>query len=169
MMKENTMLLRTVCVLLVTGLLGAGCAAPGAPAAPGASATAAPAAPKDSIYIADAWARPSPLPSGNSAVYLTVVNPLDRVDHLLSVSSELGVASLHESITENDVVRMEARPDGFELPPAGSLALAPGGKHVMIMGITEPLAAGDMVTITLNFEMYGPMTISVAVEDKPGL
>jgi copper(I)-binding protein len=101
-------------------------------------------------------------------VYLTVINPLDRVDHLLSVSSELGTASLHESVNENDVVRMEARPDGFELPPLGRLDLAPGGRHVMIMGIAEPLAAGDVVTITLSFEMYGPMTLAVPVEEKPG-
>ncbi len=150
------MMLRMACILLLIGLV-AGCAAP-------TSVTPAPS--NDSIYIENAWARPSPLPDGNSAIYFTIVNPLDSVDRLLGVSSQLGMTGLHESITENNIVRMEARPDGFEIPPRSSLELMPGGKHIMVMGIAEPLAVGETVTVTLNFEMLGDVTIAVPVAEK---
>jgi copper(I)-binding protein len=157
------MLFRTVFMLLLVGIV-AGC---GAPSVNTPEARTTPVA--TSLYVENAWARPSPLPNGNSAVYLTVVNPVDRVDHLLGVSGQLGMTGLHESVTKDNIVSMEPRPDGFEVPPNGSLELAPGGKHVMIMGIAEPLEVGDTVTVTLNFEMYGLMTITVPVEDKPGM
>ena len=142
-------------VMLLVGLL-AGCSGPVA---------APPELRKNSLYIQDAWARASPLPDGNSAVYMAIVNPVDRIDRLLDVSSQLGVTGLHESMTQDNIVSMEARPAGFEVPPNGNLTLAPGGKHVMIMSIAEPLVVGDVVTVTLNFETYGPMTITVPVEE----
>jgi copper(I)-binding protein len=92
---------------------------------------------------------------------------LDRADRLLAVSSQLGMTGLHESVTENNIVRMEARPDGFEIAPRSSLELTPGGKHIMVMGIAEPLAVGETVTVTLNFEMVGDVTIAVPVAEKP--
>lgn len=150
--------LRFACIVLLLGLIAA-CAAP---------AASTPEPNRDTIYIENAWARPSPLPNGSSSVYLTIANPTAKVAHLLGVSSQLGMTGLHESVTKDNVVSMEARPDGFEVPPNGSLELAPGGKHIMIMGIAEPLAVADTVTVTLNFEMLGPMTISVPVEDQPG-
>jgi copper(I)-binding protein len=37
----------------------------------------------------------------------------------------------------------------------------------MVMGIAEPLAVGETVTVTLNFEMLGDVTIAVPVAEKP--
>jgi copper(I)-binding protein len=150
-------ILRIAHILLLIGLV-AGCAAP----TPSTLEKG-----KDRIYIENVWMRPSPLPEGNSAIYFTIVNPLDRADRLLAVSSQLGMTGLHESVTENNIVRMEARPDGFEIAPRSSLELTPGGKHIMVMGIAEPLAVGETVTVTLNFEMVGDVTIAVPVAEKP--
>lgn len=155
-MSAKMLLQRIACCFLLVGL-AAGCGAP-------VAGTPAP----QILYIENAWARPSPLPNGSSAVYLTVVNPTESADRLLNVSSQLGMAGLHESITKDNVVSMEARPEGFEVPPRGSVELAPAAKHIMIMGVAAPLAVGDKVTVTLNFETYGPMTITVPVKDKAG-
>lgn len=151
------MLLRIVCLLLLAGFT-AGCGAP---------ATSTSRLQRDSIYLENVWARPSPVPNGNTAVYFTVVNPLDSTDRLLGVSSKLGIASLHESTIENGVARMESLPDGIEIPARSSVELAPGGRHIMVMGVAEPLAVGDQVTVTLNFELLGAMTITAPVEEQP--
>ncbi len=131
------------------------------------SAPVAPALTGDSLRIEGAWARPSIVPNGNSAIYLTIVNPTDQADRLLSVTSPVGMAEAHESITENGVVRMEPRPDGYEVPPRSTVMLLPGGKHIMLMGIAEPLAPGDEITATLFFERAGKIMLTVPVEDQP--
>ncbi len=58
------------------------------------------------------------------AVYLTVVNPGSQGDRLLRVETTAAQhAEVHESVEENGVVRMVARPEGFEVPAGGTLEL----------------------------------------------
>lgn len=40
---------------------------------------------------------------------------------------------------------------GIVIPAGGSLTLEPGSFHIMLMGVTAPIAAGDGVDITLTF------------------
>ena len=59
---------------------------------------------------------------------------------------------LHETV-ENETGEMVMRQieGGFTIPAGGSLALEPGGNHIMLMDLTSPLMAGDEVTFTLTF------------------
>ena len=142
--------------ILILFLL-AGCVAP---------APTAPALTGDSIRIEQIWARPSPLPNGNSAIYFNLVNPTDAADRLVAVSSPAGMASLHKSVTESGVVRMEAQSEGLVIEPSSSVILAPGGTHVMLMGIAEPLAVGDQISVTLSFEQMGEIILTVPVQEE---
>lgn len=49
-------------------------------------------------------------------------------------------------------------PDGFDIPAGGSVALAPGGKHVMLMNVKQPLIEGESIAITLRFEHADPLS-----------
>jgi copper(I)-binding protein len=51
--------------------------------------------------------------------------------------------------------------------PAKPVVLAPGGYHIMLMGLKQPLKQGDAFPITLNFANAGPVTAQVTVE-PPG-
>lgn len=145
--------------VIVTLLLLTSCAAPApTPAVPGGNG--------DGLRIDGAWARPSVVPNGNSAIYLTIVNPTDQADRLLSVSSPVGMAELHESITQDGVARMRPRPEGYEIPKRSTLALEPGGKHIMLMGVAAALLPGDQMTVTLVFETLGEMTVTVPVREQ---
>jgi len=54
--------------------------------------------------------------------------------------------------------------------PAGeALQLQPGGKHVMLLGLAKPLAAGDSFTLTLNFDGSDPITVTVPVMEMSGM
>lgn len=119
------------------------------------------------LRIEGAWARPVPLPNGNSALYFTVVNPLEQPDRLLSVRTEVGIAETHESVVEEGVSKMLPRPEGFEVPAQGTLTLEQGGKHVMVMGVPEPLAVGATISVTFTFANAGEISLVVPVQEGP--
>lgn len=150
-----------VCLLLVVILV--------AVAACGAGRPAEGEIPSGSeLRIEGVWARTTPLPHGNSALYFTVVNPLAQPDRLVSVRTDQGLAETHESVVESGISKMLARPEGYIVPAQGTLLLEPGGKHVMILGVLNPLAVGSTISATLTFENAGEITLNVPVQDGPG-
>jgi periplasmic copper chaperone A len=104
------------------------------------------------------------LQQDTGAVYLTVVNPGPEGDRLLRVETAAArLAETHESVVgDGGVVRMVARPEGFEVPAGGTLALEPGGKHVMLI---EPRAAAGAtgIALTLHFERAGAIEVQAAL------
>ena len=72
---------------------------------------------------------------------------------LVAASSPLAEAvEIHEMAMDGDVMRMRALPDGLVLPAGTSVVLKPGGLHLMLLGLTRPLSAGDTVPVTLVVE-----------------
>lgn len=69
---------------------------------------------------------------------------------LVAVRSPVaGVVEIHEMTMENNVMRMRAIPK-LDLPAGQAVELKPGGHHVMLMDLKQPLKKGDMVPITLE-------------------
>jgi periplasmic copper chaperone A len=125
--------------------------------------TQQPALTGDALRIEKARARVA-AEGHNSAVYLTIVNPTEQADRLLS--AETGAArtvELHESIEQEGVVRMQPHPEGFEIPARAITELAPGGKHLMLLNLTEALAEGDTITVTLYLAEAGAIDVTATV------
>lgn len=102
--------------------------------------------------------------AANGSAYLTVLNGTDETVRFVSAASDVAEAvELHETLNDDGVMRMEARPDGFEIAPGERLLLEPGGKHVMLLGLHDPLVAGESYDLTLNFEGMEPMQFGVTV------
>lgn len=98
-----------------------------------------------------------------AAVYLEVVDQSGAGDRLLRVETDFAkAAETHETLADGETLRMEARPDGFEVPAGGTLALEPGGKHIMLVEPIPP-PEGSVFTLTLVFERGGPRTIEVEI------
>lgn len=71
---------------------------------------------------------------------------------LVSVSSPVaGLVEIHEMKVEGGVMKMRAIP-GLDLPAGQAVALKPGGYHVMLLDLKQPLKAGDTVPFTLVIE-----------------
>jgi copper(I)-binding protein len=123
-------------------------------------------------YLFDAWARPSPAGAPNGAVFGLLVNLSAEEDTLVSASTGAAEAvEFHETIMgENDVMQMRPVEGGFEVDPRSFLELQPGGLHMMLINLTEPLEAGGTVDLILNFERAGEVQVSVPVreEEMPG-
>jgi periplasmic copper chaperone A len=52
----------------------------------------------------------------------------------------------------------------LEIPPRGKLELKPGGYHLMLLDLKQPMRAGDKVPLTLTFQNAGSIVVSVEVE-----
>lgn len=138
-------------------------AACGQPAQPEAPATA-PASPM--IAIADAICRPTPNGRNVTGCYLTLT--ADQDDRLVSISAPLaGAAEIHEMKTEDGIMKMAELKDGLALPAGEPVRLQPGGNHLMLMGLSQPLVVGEQVSITLNFERAQPVGIRATVAQPP--
>jgi len=108
------------------------------------------------------------LPNGVGAAYLHLLNPSSEPDQLLSVASPWArAAELHEVVEEGDLLRMVPHPEGFRLPPRGSLVLAEGGKHVMLYGVTLPPGAAAL-PLTLHLRRAGTLELSVPLSTLAG-
>jgi periplasmic copper chaperone A len=123
------------------------------------------AAQNGQIEVKDAWARATPGKAENGAAYLTIETPAP--DKLVAVSSPAAKkSSLHTMTMDGGVMKM--RPlDGLEVPANQPVTLKPGGVHIMLQGLNEPLQAGKSFPLTLTFEKAGQRQVEVAVE-KPG-
>jgi copper(I)-binding protein len=66
-------------------------------------------------------------------------------------STAAAKVEIHEMTSDNGVMRMRAIP-GIEVPAGQTLSLKPGGYHVMLIDLKQPIKAGDAVPITLVVE-----------------
>lgn len=123
------------------------------------------------IEVHDPYARVSSMMSSSGAAFMVIHNHGDADDHLVGVSSEVAEkVELHtHKEDENGVMRMIHVEEGLALPAQGEIVMARGGNHVMFLGLNRELAQGDVVTVTLQFENAGDVTVDVPVdlERKP--
>ncbi len=121
-----------------------------------------------SLHVAQAWMRPAPIAGGTGAVYLTVTNHTDMDDLLQRVTTTAATtAELHETINDNNVMRMEPRPEGLPLPAGETLVLEPGGKHIMLVELAQALQVGDTVMVTLHFAHAEAIMLEITVGEEP--
>jgi copper(I)-binding protein len=100
------------------------------------------------VEVKDAWVRAAvPGQSGTGAFMSLTARDGAK---LVGVSSPVaGVAQVHEMKMDNDVMRMRAIP-ALDLPAGKTVALRPGGYHVMLMELKQALPPGATVPLTLT-------------------
>jgi copper(I)-binding protein len=127
-------------------------------------AVSAASAQSGKVIVENPFARPSAGTAGAGAAYMTIRNP-GPADRLLSAAtSAAGRVELHDHIREGDVMKMR-KIDSIPVPAQGAAELKPGGLHVMLLGLSQPLKTGDAFALTLTFEKAGAMTIQVPVKE----
>jgi copper(I)-binding protein len=130
----------------------------------GAAVSLAAAAMASDVMVMKPFARASAtLAAKSGAVYLTIMNHGNEPDRLIGVSSDIArVAHIHQTTEENGVASMRAV-DELEIAAHGEQALAPGGMHVMLFDLKEPLKEGSHFKLTLKFERNGSVVVDVPV------
>jgi copper(I)-binding protein len=115
------------------------------------------------LVLVSGWAMAGPSAGAATAVYLRVRNPNSADDRLLGAETALAErAELHQTREEEGMVRMVQVP-ALTLPGQGELALQPGGAHLMLMGLRQPLAEGQELELELRFERAGELMLRLPV------
>lgn len=132
-----------------------------------ATLIALPAFAHDGVHIENPYARTMGGIGASGAVFFEITNHADVDERLLDAKSDVAQkVELHTHKDDgNGVMQMLHVPEGFAIPALGSHALQRGGDHVMLMGLTQELKDGDMVTVTLVFEHAGEVVIEAPVDN----
>ena len=134
------------------------------------SAIAAPALAAETkagdLTISDAVVRAMAPGVANTAAYLTVANGGSKPDRLLSASCVCARSmEIHISHVMNGMAMM--MPSGpVAIPAGGEARFAPGGQHLMILGLKAPLRDGAVQEIDLKFEHAGVVKASFEVKSR---
>lgn len=120
------------------------------------------------LEIEDVWARTSAMNQQAGAVYMTITGG-GEADRLISasVSSDVAmVAEVHETSADDDGMMSMQEVPAVDVPADGSVSLEPGGFHIMLMQLAEPLEDGGEIELTLTFENAGEVDITAEIRDE---
>lgn len=126
---------------------------------------------KGSITAADAWSRATAPRASVGAGYVTIRNSGTQPDRLISATSPRAArVEIHTMSLDNGIMRMRQLSNGLEVPAGGEALLAPGGNHIMLIGLKAPLKEGERVPATLRFARAGTIKVhfKVAAAGAPG-
>ena len=118
-----------------------------------------------SIEIDHPWSRATPGGASVAAGYLVLKNTGAAADRLVSATAPFaGRVEIHEMAVKDGVMTMRPLPAGVEIPAGATVALKPGGYHIMFMDLKTPLKEGTKVDGTLTFEKAGAVAVQFQVD-----
>lgn len=113
----------------------------------GMSATSALAA---DVEVKDAWVRGTVTGQKATGAFLEITSKSGAT--LVGAASPVaGVSEIHEMKMDGGIMKMRAV-ERLELPAGKPVQMAPGGYHVMLLNLKQPLKRGDSVALTLQVE-----------------
>jgi len=116
------------------------------------------------LVISQAWSRATPGGAKVGGGYLTIENRGTAPDRLVGGASDVAdKVEVHEMSMANGVMTMRPVEGGLAIPPGKTVALAPGGYHLMMLGLKAPLKQGQSVPVTLTFEKAGAVKLFLDV------
>jgi copper(I)-binding protein len=118
------------------------------------------------VQVTNAWARATPGGAQTAAAYVTILSPTG--DRLTGAATPLAQkADLHSMTMDGNVMQMRDI-DAIDLPAGKAVTLKPGGYHIMLTGLAQPLVAGQTFPLTLTFDKAGAREVAVAVHARHG-
>lgn len=120
------------------------------------------------LTVTDAWIKAAP--TGMTGGFATLTNRGDSELRLTSVTTDrAATVELHETVTDGaGGMTMRPRKGGFTVTAHGTHRLAPGGDHLMLMGLDRALAPGEEVAFVLHLSDGSTKTVTALVKDFTG-
>jgi hypothetical protein len=117
-----------------------------------------------SIQIAQPWARATPKGASTGAAYMTVTNGGTAAQHLSCVSSDaVAECQIHEMTMDGGVMKMRPVQGGLEVKPGETVTLRPGGYHLMLIGLTQPLQPGKSLVATFRVDSGSTVKVTFPI------
>lgn len=127
-----------------------------------AALAAAPAAAGE-LAVTGAWSRSTPPGAKVGVVYFTLGNDTKKSDRLLKLSTPVAAGvEVHRTEVLDGIARMR-EVAVLHVDAGQTLEFEPGGLHVMLTGLRQPLAAGTTFELEMLFEVAGPRKVRVEV------
>jgi hypothetical protein len=102
------------------------------------------------VAVSDPWVRGPVSGQQVTGAFMLLKSPADTA--LVAASSPSAkIVEIHEMVMDGGVMKMRAV-DRLALPAGKVVELKPGGYHVMLMDLVQPLKDGETVPVTLTFE-----------------
>jgi periplasmic copper chaperone A len=119
---------------------------------------------REGVTVAHPWARATPGGAKVGGAYLEIKAAAGKGDRLIGARSPVaGGAEIHNHVMDGGVARMR-RVEAIIVPAGKSVVLEPGGYHVMLVDLKQPLKQGDLIKLTLVFERVGEIEVDATVE-----
>lgn len=116
------------------------------------------------ITLSEPWTRATAPAAPTGAGFVTMENAGTVDDRLIAAASPAAEAvELHTMTMDDGVMTMRRLDDGIAVPAGETVHLAPGGLHIMFIGLAEPFRQGETVPVTLTFEAAGQVTVDLPV------
>ena len=117
------------------------------------------------LTLSNTWTRATPPKAMAGGGFVEITNSGTEADRLIAASSPAAKkVELHEMAVTDGVMVMREKEGGIEVPAGETVALQPGGLHIMFMGLNAPFEEGTEVPVKLTFEKAGDVEIKLAVE-----
>lgn len=117
-----------------------------------------------SLTVDSPWARETAAGQSAGGAFLIISNKGRQADRLVSATSPAArEVQIHTMSMDGGVMRMRQLKQGIEIPAGKTVELKPGGYHIMLMGLKQPLSRGSSVPLTLTFQKAGQVRVELAV------
>jgi len=131
----------------------------------GAVPTVAQSAQIGALSVTQAWTRATPPKARTAGGFVTIENTGTEPDRLVGAASPIAdLVEIHEMRMDNGTMIMRPAGGGIEIPAGGKATLAPGGTHIMFMGLKSGLVEGDTIPVVLSFALAGDIEVLFPVE-----
>lgn len=163
-MTQSLPLVRVAMAVVALGTLAPACG-PGRP---------------QELAATGAWARPTPATATNGVIYLTIETDVDDALVDVAVSTTVaGSARMHATTIDGGSEHHHGATGGsgasasmeelgrIPVTPDKPLVFEPGGNHIMLNDLPDPLVLGEEFTLTLGFSSGRSLDVAVVVADNP--
>lgn len=122
--------------------------------------------PTGGIIITGMWGTPG-IAGRVSAAYGTITNHGTEPDSLVAISSPAApLIEVHQMVEQEGMLRMRGMKLPVAIAPGDSLAMAPGGTHLMLMELHQSLKLGDSITLHLSFAHAGKQEVRFQIGNE---
>ena len=102
------------------------------------------------VIVTNATVRLLPPGVPNTAAYFSIKNSSDTQQTLIAATADFATkAEIHNHIQVGDMMRMQQQSE-VAIQPGQTIQFKPGGLHIMLFGLKQPLREGQPVTISLQ-------------------
>ena len=117
------------------------------------------------LHVVGAWSRESPMMELAGAAFMVIYNNTEADDALVGASSPAAASvEIHQTTQSEDGTMAMAPVEEVPIPAGGTAELKPGGYHIMLVGLVQPLVEGDQIELLLEFASAEPQTVVVPVQ-----